>query len=95
MTPDGTGDGMSQIGVYVPTNVKEALYLLAHARSEPRQETSMSALARDYIEQGLAQDIQQSDDVPEEVRDLLDDNLESDGGESELTVDAVEEVHQS
>lgn len=75
---------MSQIGVYVPTNVKEALYRLAHERSKPRDETSMSGLARAYIENGLLEDVANSDDVPPEVYDLLDDNLEADGGGEEF-----------
>ena len=80
MTPEATRDGMSQIGVYVPTNTKEALYLLAHERSEPRDKTTMSGLARDYIMQGLARDVKDSQDVPGEIYDLLDDDLVANAG---------------
>jgi len=88
VTPPVQGEGdpsMSQIGVYLPNNLKEALFLLAHERSEPRESTSASSLARDYIRDGLSEE----DDLPEEVLDLLDDDLVANaGGEDAEEVDA-------
>jgi hypothetical protein len=67
------------MGVYLPTNLKEALYLLAHARTEPRNDVTMSGLARDYIKEGL----EREGELPEEVADLLDDDLLANAGGDE------------
>ena len=80
MPPVQDDGSMSQIGVYLPNNLKEALFLLAHHRSEPRDETTASGEARGYIAEGLVEDVRTSEDVPEEVLDLLDDDLEANVG---------------
>lgn len=81
MPPVQDGDeGMSQIGVYLPTNIKEALFQLAHERSEPRDNVTASGLAREYITDALAEEAENGD-VPGEVADLLDDDLVANAGD--------------
>lgn len=80
MPPIQDDETKSQIGVYVPNDVKEALFLLSHARTEPRNNVTVSGLARDYILEGL----EKEDDLPGEVVDLLDEDMIANaGGESE------------
>lgn len=79
--PDSTqDDGMSHMGALVPTNHAEALYQLAKSRSTRSDKTSQSDLLRAAISQYLTREAAK-EDVPGEVRDLLDDDLVADAGE--------------
>jgi hypothetical protein len=74
-----TGD-KSRVSANIPTNQKEALFLLAKQRSaRQRENVSMAEILRDYIEQGL----EHEDDLPEEARDLLDDDLIANAGDTD------------
>lgn len=80
--PPAKADGSrSHIGAEIPTNHKEALFLLAKYRSvEQRENVTFSDLVRDYIEAGLKAE----EKLPEEVADLLDeDMLANAGGEKD------------
>jgi hypothetical protein len=69
----------SRIAANIPTNQKEALFLLAKAKSQERRENvSQAEIIRDYVAEGLARE----DDLPPEARELLDDGLIADENES-------------
>ena len=80
--PPAKADGSkSHIGAEIPTNHKEALFLLAKYRSvEQRENVTFSDLVRDYIERGLRSE----EELPEEVRDLLDEDLLANAGGEEV-----------
>lgn len=78
--PGQESDGMSKVGADVPTNIHEALYQLSKIRDAqtPRDENiSQASIIRRYIREGL----QREEELPEEVRDLLDEDLLANAGE--------------
>jgi hypothetical protein len=78
-------DDTSRVSAEVPTNQKEALFLLAKSRSmEQRGIVSMAEILREYIEEGLKRE----EDLPGEVRDLLEDDLLTNAGGDSGAVDA-------
>lgn len=82
-TNQATGE-TSRIAAEVPTNQKEALFLLAkHRSARQRSNVPMAQLLREAVEIYL----EDADDLPEEVRDLLDDDLLANAGGEEV-VDA-------
>jgi len=93
MPPNQDDEAMSQIGVYIPTNVKESLFLLAHHRTDPRDSTTVSQLAREYIQEGLCQE----DDLPNDVLALMSEDMLSDffDGEIPSGTELSEEVSKS
>lgn len=82
MVQGNSDDGMSHMGGSVPANHHEAMYQLAKWRDAqlPRdQKIHISTLLREAIAEYLTREIQK-EDVPEEIRDLVDDDLLSNGG---------------
>lgn len=76
---DSQEDGTAHVGAYIPTNHAEALFQLSQSRSTRVDRTTQSDLIRDAI----AEYLQRQDDLPPETRDLLDDDLLANGGDSE------------
>ena len=78
--PDSKQDeGMVNIGGLVPTNHAEALFQLAQYRSTRSNPTSQSELYRRAIAGFLKREVEEGD-VPDEVRDLVDEDLLANGG---------------
>lgn len=73
---------MAPKSVKLPTNIAEALFQLAKHRDSREDRTNQSDLMRRYIIQGLRDDVA-DDEVPGEIRDLLDDDLEANAGGTE------------
>ena len=76
MASNQDDEGRSSIGFEVPTNHKEAIFQLAQHRSTRSDRTTMSDVLRRYVREGL----EREDDLPGEIRDLLDDDLVADAG---------------
>lgn len=72
--------GRAHIGAQVPTNHAEALFQLAQHRSTRADRTTQSDLIREAISEYLPK----QDDLPEETRDLLDDDLLANAGGDEF-----------
>ncbi|WP_323174801.1 hypothetical protein, partial [Natrialba sp. PRR66] len=81
MAPDNS-QGTTTISVRVPTNHAEALFQIAQERSSRVDRTTQSDVVREYIQDGLTRDAQ-SGEVPQEVLDLLDVDLEANAGGDE------------
>lgn len=75
--------GTTPVSCRIPTNQAEAIFQLAQQRSSRTDKTSQSDLIRKYIAEGLSRDVEESEDVPEEVYDLLDDDLLANTGGDE------------
>lgn len=89
MTPE-PGDGQRpRIAASVPTNHKQALDYAADKRSQPGSRTYTASIVREAIGEWLAR---HSEELPPEARDLLDEDLEANGGKGELTVEIEEDV---
>lgn len=73
---DGGGE-MSHTGAYIPTTHKSALQKTAYHKSSVSRSVSVSELVREAVAEWLEN---HWDELPEEARDDLDDNLISDGG---------------
>jgi hypothetical protein len=68
-TNQASGD-KSRVSAKIPTNQKEAVFLLAkHRSAQQRKNVSMAEIVREFIREGLARE----DDLPEEVQELLDE----------------------
>lgn len=77
MTPE-TGDGQRpRVAAAVPTNHKQALDYIASERSQPGNRTYTAEVVREAIQEWLHH---HSDELPEEARDLLDDDVKSNNG---------------
>lgn len=77
--PPNQDDGMPTLAVRVPSNYLTALEQIAHAESSPHERVYKSEITREALRahfRALADD----DELPEETRDLLDDDLVADGG---------------
>jgi len=70
---------MPKAGIRAPTNVQEAAEILAAERYSRNDKWTKSRVFREALREYLTR----QDDLPEEARDLLDDNLEADSGNSE------------
>lgn len=77
--PQPDQQGTSKVSLRIPTNHKEAIYQLAKERDTRTDRVKMSDIMRRYIADGL----QSEEDVPEEVADLLDDDLMANAGGEE------------
>ena len=73
----GNGPG-THIAARVPTNRKSALEKWAHADSTPHETVTASDKLRNAIDEYLAD---HWDELPEEARDDLDDDLKPNGGD--------------
>lgn len=74
----------SKLTVRLPTNKKSALEKTAFERSTAHEKVSASEIAREAIDQWFQEQDQQNQ-LPEEVRDELDENLLADAGTEEGT----------
>lgn len=80
----------SRISGMIPTNHKEAMFLLKEQRSRnQREQVPMADLIREFVEDGLAAHY---DELPEEAKDLLDEDMVANAGGGELTVEIEEDV---
>lgn len=80
MTPE-PGDGQRpRVAAAVPTNHKTALDYVATVESTPGNRKYTADVIRDAIELYLSENYE---DLPEEARDLLDDDLVADAGGTE------------
>lgn len=70
---------MPKAGIRAPTNVQEAAEILAAERYSRNDKWTKSRVFREAIGEYL----RNQEDLPEEARDLLDDDVEADGGKSE------------
>jgi hypothetical protein len=80
MAPNQSG-GMPRANVRVPTNLQEAAELLARERDYQSRNDDWSK-AR-VMREALALYLPQQDDLPEEAKDLLDDDLLANAGSDE------------
>jgi hypothetical protein len=69
---------MPKANIRAPTNLQEAAELLAVARHSRTDKWGKGRVFRVALEEYLAE----QDDLPEEARDLLDEDLETEAGES-------------
>lgn len=82
----GTDDGRSHLGFEVLTNHKTAMEYLADERSEGYgNRVYVSELGREAVEEYLAT---HWDELPEEAKDLLDDDMKANAGAGERRVEA-------
>jgi hypothetical protein len=70
---------MPKAGIRAPTNVQEAAEILAAERYSRNDKWTKSRVFREAISEYL----RSQDDLPEEARDLLDDDFEANGGNRE------------
>ena len=77
MMPNQDSGSMSRLTSFVPPNIKNAVVLLAHERSTPYETVGQSEVGREAIEEYLSNHY---DELPEEARDLLDDDLKANAG---------------
>jgi len=87
MNPHQPGnETRSSISARVPTNHKDALIYLADAESTAHDRVSLSEVLRDFVSEGL---VRRWDELPEEAKDVLDDDLKADAGENADPSEAV------
>lgn len=86
-------DGMSAATLRIPTNHKEAVYQLAQSRSTRTDRVTMSDIFREYIRLGLQEE--EEEDLPEEVLDLLDEDLKANAGGDADPAEAVADGGES
>lgn len=74
-----SSDRMPRAHVRMPTNLQEACEILAEGRYSRHDKVSKAEIIREATREYLAR----QDDLPEEARDLLDDDLRSNAGGDE------------
>ena len=79
MAPNQGSQGMPRIGARVPSNVIEAAEILAAERYDRHDKWNRSRVVREALLQYLLS----QEDLPEEGRDLLDEDLLANAGEGE------------
>jgi hypothetical protein len=72
--------------IRAPTDLQEATELLAEARYSRHNKVSKSEIFRQAVREYLAR----QSDLPEEARDLLDEDLKADAGDDQVTVEEQE-----
>lgn len=70
-----------RIAAAIPSNQKTALEYVAQDRSNPGNRTYVADVVRDGIEEWLSH---HTDELPEEAKDLLDEDLVANAGEDQF-----------
>jgi hypothetical protein len=80
--------GVTTVSVRIPANYADAIFQIANERTTRTDKVTQSDLIRRFIADGLKDEIERSDDITGEIKDLLDDDLIVNSGGDDQEVEA-------